>query len=396
MRTTFFFFTMLASMTASATVTVTPLNADYSTKKVTFKVEWTNTPIAPCNNRVWIWIDFCPVNGVTPQSFSTATIDSPAITGGNGTITNPTARGFFIEYAATNAGTTVTATLSNAPAGKFNWCVHGSTYPPNIGDYNNGIYTLRGTPPFTLYDENGTTQIVKGTTIARSSLNIEPITMTDATGCPGNFCKYVGSDLYMNATTYKCQQRTSGAQNWEAWIKDTRDDNSYRIVLMPDNNWWLAQNVKYAHVGSAISGCTEDECGKKYTCEQTYASYAGGTSGESGNVQGICPPGWLLPIQENYHSLFDAITPANVSQSLRALKAACEPRPDVYGFASVYAIINGNISKYDGWYCNDRGREDAINLDYKIHVSYDQTCGEVQFDDPGECQPCVIRCMREP
>jgi hypothetical protein len=61
-----FLFAMLTSVAASATVTVTPLSTDYAAKKVTFKVEWTNTPTAPYNNRVWIWIDFCPVNGVTP------------------------------------------------------------------------------------------------------------------------------------------------------------------------------------------------------------------------------------------------------------------------------------------------------------------------------------------
>jgi hypothetical protein len=273
MRTKFLFFAMLASIAASATVTVTPLSTDYDAKKVTFKVEWTNAPIAPCNNRVWIWIDFCPVSGVTPQSFSTATIISPTITGGNGTITNTTARGFFIEYGATNAGTTVTATLSNAPAGKFNWCAYGSAYPPNIGDYNNGIYTLRGTTPFTLYDENGTTQIVKGTTIARSSLNIEPITMTDATGCPGNFCKYVGSDLYMNATTYKCQQRTSGAQNWEAWIKDTRDGTMYRIVQV-NTTWWFGDYLIYGNDGTM-------------TCDG-YKIYEYSTDIH-------CPAGWDVP-----------------------------------------------------------------------------------------------------
>jgi hypothetical protein len=135
-----------------AAVTVTPLSVDYSTKKVTFRVSWTNSSAAPYNNRVWIWIDFCPINGVTPQSFSTATISNPAKTGGNGTITNATARGFFIEYSTTNAGTTVTATLSNAPAGQFNWCVYGSDYPPNATVNAGGGYTLRGTKPFTIND----------------------------------------------------------------------------------------------------------------------------------------------------------------------------------------------------------------------------------------------------
>ncbi|MDR3132680.1 MAG: hypothetical protein LBU42_01485, partial [Prevotellaceae bacterium] len=200
MKKIFFLLTMLVSMAASATVKVTPLSTDYSTNKVTFKVEWTNTPSAPYNNRVWVWIDFCPVTGTTPaNSFSTATISNPVKTGGNGTVTNATARGFFIEYAAANAGTTVTATLSNA-SGKFNWCAYGSDYPPNV-TANSGVYTLRGTPPFTLIAASGTpTQKVSGTTITTSAVTITPITLTDETGYPGDFCIYTGSDLLIDAT----------------------------------------------------------------------------------------------------------------------------------------------------------------------------------------------------
>jgi hypothetical protein len=96
MRTKIFFFAMLASITTSATVTITPLGVDYATKKVTFSVSWTNSPAAPYNNRVWVWLDFCPVNGVTPAtSFSTTTISNPQKTGGNGTITNITTLAFL-------------------------------------------------------------------------------------------------------------------------------------------------------------------------------------------------------------------------------------------------------------------------------------------------------------
>jgi hypothetical protein len=59
-------------------------------------------------------------------------VSGSTITGGNGTITGATARGFFIQYAsATNSGTTVTAALGNA-SGKFNWCAYGSDYRPTL------------------------------------------------------------------------------------------------------------------------------------------------------------------------------------------------------------------------------------------------------------------------
>jgi uncharacterized protein (TIGR02145 family) len=357
MRTTFFFLAMLASISAKATVTVTPLGTDYATKKVTFKVVWTNSPTAPYNNRVWIWIDFCPVSGVTPQSFSTATISKPAKTAGNGTITGETTRGFFIEYAAINAGTTVTATLSNAPAGKFNWCAYGSDMPPNV-TLDKGTYTFKGTTNFIV---NTPAQTITTKTIAKANVTItSSSTFTDATGCPGIgslYCPYTGSDLYMDAT-HLCQQRTSGAKNWEAWIKDTRDNELYRIVYMPDDKWWLAQNVKLAsyggsNVGAAFSNCNKDECGRGYTRDETIGAW-GGTSGVGENKQGVCPSGWILPTYVQYQNLFQAINPniswnsfsnprvvcrgyyiidQTVATRLHNEARTCDPGNDYYGWA---------------------------------------------------------------
>jgi hypothetical protein len=179
-----FFFAMFVSLAASATVTVTPISADYATKKVTFKVSWTNTPQAPYNNRVWIWIDYCPITGTQPAAaFSPASISTAPTLSGVGSINYSASntRGFFIVGSTTNAGATVTATLSNAPAGKFNWCVYGSDYPPNAkitkATTTNGTYTLHGTPPF----------IIDGTytTSANSYTGVLITSITDKTNCPG-------------------------------------------------------------------------------------------------------------------------------------------------------------------------------------------------------------------
>jgi uncharacterized protein (TIGR02145 family) len=317
MKKTFFFLAMLISVATSATVTVTPISTDYNAKQVTFKVGWTNTPSAPHNNRVWIWIDFCPVTGTQPATtFSPATITNPTKVSGNGTITGLNGRGFFIEYAATNAGTTVTATLNNAPAGKFNWCAYSSDYPPNV-TLDKGTYTFKGTTNFVVSSH---AQPITSNTVTRTSLTVNSqSTFTDATGYPGIgslYCPYTGSDLYMDAS-HLCQQRTSGAKNWEAWIKDSRDNELYRIVYMPDNVWWLAQNVKYAGAGSAntSTGCTPDNCGRNYTGAQMSATYTGstGAGGYGENKQGICPNNWKLPIMKNFRALVDAISPTNFS-----------------------------------------------------------------------------------
>ena len=170
---------MFASIAANAAVTVTPLGVNYGTKTVTFKVAWTGTPY---NNRVWVWVDLCPVTGTTPAtSFSTTTVSNPAKSGGNGTITGATARGFFIEYAnATNAGTTVTAKLGNAPTGQFNWCAYGSDSPPNATVNAGGGYTLKGTKPFTI---NGNLLVNANTIGAGTCIT----SITDPTGRPDGF-----------------------------------------------------------------------------------------------------------------------------------------------------------------------------------------------------------------
>jgi hypothetical protein len=291
MKKIFFFSAMLASITTSATVTVTPLGVDYATKKVTFSVSWTNSPAAPYNNRVWIWIDFCPVTGTTPGSFSPATITSPIKTGGNGTITNVTARGFFIGYSTTNAGTTVTATLSNAPAGHFNWCAYGSDYPPNV-TLDNGPYTFKGTSDFIVSSH---AQPVTTKTIARTSFTVNSSsTFTDATGCPGIgqlYCPYTGSDLIMDAT-HLCQQRTSGAKNWEAYIKDSRDNQIYRITQFSDGSWWFADDLAIAV--KSVGTCS----GKRYYV---------------GNDKPSCPTAWRLPTFSEFDNRWKVSTCTDVA-----------------------------------------------------------------------------------
>ena len=572
-----------------AAVTVTPISTDYAAKKITFKVVWTNSPSAPYNNSVWVWVDFCPVIGTTPGGFAPATITGATITSGSGSTGTLTGRGFFITGSATNSGTTVTATLNPVPTGQFNWCVYGSDYPPNA-TMNNGTYALKGSSPF----------VVNNTTLGAgvNSFSGACITsLTDATGCPGiinnNFtpgsittvtynscnnvagtattvataptgsgnyvyqwtvsynngaastvsgataavytppatttagtyrymrqvkdnlcstaytnstgtvtrvvyatltagainngsstvivgttpaaitsntaanggtggftyrwvrsgtsgatyainnaghtfaaaevstagtwtyyrqvrdntcatttwlqssgsyrlvvlaCPYTGSDLYIDAT-HLCQQRTSGDKNWEAWIKDTRDNELYRIVYMPDNKWWLAQNVKLASyggsaVGSAISSCTADECGRYYTYAVIYASYAGGTSGSTGNKQGICPPGWLLPVTADYTLMINAIgSTTTVCQRLRSLNSTCSPITDYYGFASSKGHLgNAPDSRSTEWYTNDAMREDGIIIDYNAG-SY--ACNTVTMNIAANHGYANVRCFRQ-
>jgi uncharacterized protein (TIGR02145 family) len=240
-------------------------------------------------------------------------------------------------------------------------------------------------------------QTVNGTTIATADVTMTPATITDATGYPGLWCPYTDSDLYMDAT-HRCRQRQSGAYNWEAWIKDTRDVELYRIVYMPDNKWWLAQNVKLANyggstVGSAISGCTKDECGRAYPHAQVYAQYAGGSYGSTGNVQGICPPGWLLPITADIALFIGSIgTEDIVSARLRALNSNCSPILDYYGWASKIKVCNYRVSNTcESTYANDSSRDDGLLIDWTSHGG----CGHARTTSHYTIDDAVVRCFRQ-
>jgi hypothetical protein len=162
---------------AHASVTVTPLNTDFINKKVTFKVAYS----AAANNRVWVWIDLCPVSGVTSTTFQTAVISAVTVTSGSVDAASLNGRGFYV----TTNPSTVTATLGNAD-GKFNWCAYGSDFPPNAVE-NGSSYTLKGSPPFMLTTASGTVSVND------KIYSGAPITaLTDATGCPGVLCSKNG------------------------------------------------------------------------------------------------------------------------------------------------------------------------------------------------------------
>jgi hypothetical protein len=302
MKQIFFFFAMLAGITACAIVTITPIGTNYSTNEIKFKVDW-NAP--PFENRVWIWVDFCPITGsATPAaSYSAASVSGAVITAGAGTIiySATNTRGFFVQYANTyNTAHTVTATLSNPPAGgKWNWCAYGSDFPPNVtraGD----TYTFRGTPPFILKDANGSiTQTVTGKTLDASGLITVPnypVHLTDKTGYPFYFCKYTGSDLIRDGT-HLCQMRPDGAQNWEAWIKDPRDGELYRIVQFSDDVWWWAEDYR----NKSISGY-------RITCKDL-SNYDLNYYSPKDERSNYCPTGWTLPTVSELNTRYNQNAP---------------------------------------------------------------------------------------
>jgi hypothetical protein len=276
---------------AHASVAVQVLATDFPNKKVTLRVEYANA----VNDRVWVWIYLCSAQGM----FQPAVISAASATGNNVVYTSTNTRGFFVI----GSPATITATLSNAPD-PFSCCAYGSDAPPNMTE-SNSTYTFKGTPPFILIDGDGTTtQTVTEKTLPVSALTVTPVILTDETGYPNIFCPYTGSDLY-NVAAYFCQPRASGAKNWEAYIKDARDNQIYRIVKMPTGTWWMADDLvwdgkpypdatNYTVRGSARACAAHYGCGRLYPPDATGAGAYNG-SNDVRLASTVCPGGWFIP-----------------------------------------------------------------------------------------------------
>ncbi|MDR0582569.1 MAG: hypothetical protein LBG31_06375 [Prevotellaceae bacterium] len=278
-------FAMLASITASAQVTnVEPVGANYTNKTVSFRVWWNaGSRNATHLSKVWVWIDYITVNSdntTSGNSWTRAAVSDASPTA-SVSYDGSNRKGFWLEGNSGSYSATVTVQLTNVPA-KFNWCAYVSDYPPNV-TLDNGTYTFKGTTDFIVSSH---AQPVTTKTITRTSLTVNSSsTFTDATGCPGIgslYCPYTGSDLYMDAT-HLCQQRAGGARNWEAWIADARDGKKYRIVLMPDNYWWMAQPL----ARDAGTYSTHSSTGVLYYADTTARS----------------PSGWAFPTKTDWEKM---------------------------------------------------------------------------------------------
>jgi uncharacterized protein (TIGR02145 family) len=352
---------------------------------VQFRVSWNNVPASGCHNtKIWLWVDFVKIKNAAPLgNWSRATVANPSA----GTVVPGNDKGFWLQGSAPSYSETVTVELTNV-SGEFNWCTYASDCPPSANLEE--AYRLHGTPPFELTAESGDTQTVNGNALFVSDMTGIPVTITDATGCPASLCPYTGRDLYIDAT-HLCQQRVSGAKNWEAWIKDTRDNEYYRIVLMPDNKWWLAQNVKYAGKGQAPNWCGKDECGRIYTTDEM-------RNGQSatGNITGICPDGWLIPVVADMSNMVDSVRAQGVRvTTLTTYHSVCGLVGDYFGWAdlkNVYAGTGGTAENKNGPDFASKHANDAKYTCRGLYFTCDDYAG---ININASCGATPVRCFHQ-
>jgi uncharacterized protein (TIGR02145 family) len=397
MKKIFFLLAMLAGVATNAQVTVVePVGANYATKTVSFRVRWNaGTRDATHLSKVWVWVDYIAVNSnntVSGNTWARALVSgTPTATVGTVSYDGSSRQGFWLQGNSGSYSATVTVRL-NVTAAKFSWCAYASDFPPNVM-LDKGSYTFKGTPGFRT---SNPAQTVTGKTVAKASLTVNAsTTFTDATGCPGTgilYCPYTGSDLYMDAS-HLCRTRTGGAQNWEAWIKDTRDNKYYRIVYMPDTKWWLAQNLKYASGGELKSGCSEDSCGRFYLASALY------NGKYTANTQYNCPAGWVLPSSDQWSKLASSINTSLtvVFRDLRSLQAPCTPITDNYGWAAKGRCpLLSEPNDGDTWFAVKTNSGDWASIDQGGGNSL--TCNNTSYwlHDAGTMydKRMAVRCIR--
>jgi hypothetical protein len=188
MKKNLFFFAMLISVAASAQtgITITPVSATYTgTPTIQFSISWLNSSrTGTHNSKVWVFIDYRTITDNAPSGAWIRALISgtPTVTIGTPSRETGNDKGFWLQGTSGSSGTyntTVTVKLRDVPA-KFNWCAYATDYPPNATVKAEGGYDLKGTPPFTITYDNGSS-----TTTDKCTFDLGCITaITDATDNP--------------------------------------------------------------------------------------------------------------------------------------------------------------------------------------------------------------------
>ncbi|MDR2358412.1 MAG: hypothetical protein LBD87_01250, partial [Prevotellaceae bacterium] len=193
-------------------------------------------------------------------------------------------RGFFIEYAnATNAGTTVTATLDNA-TGKFNWCAYGSDMPPNATVNAGGGYTLRGTKPFTINGDQTIDALTFGAGTCIMSI-IDPTGRPDGFASPKPSLSSPNSPTRCNAGAVTLSATVSGGTTTAMTYTWTIGGNAYTNQTNSYTTASLTASAAYT-----VNAINANNCESNTESGNITVNYPG-TNGQSAHAMCGCATG---------------------------------------------------------------------------------------------------------
>ncbi len=192
------------------------------------------------------------------------------------------------------------------------------------------------------------------------------------------------------------------SENQPSTFTDPRDGRTYKMVKI-GSQYWMAENLNYASTGWCYDDITEN-CniyGRLYTWEQAMAGQASSSLNPSG-VQGICPPGWHLPSDNEWSQLTDWLEANGHSYSQgTALKASSAHSPpwngtDNYGFSALpggFRDSDGSfvvLGIYGGWW----SASEFIFTDAWYHGLGSSHAGIFRLSNVKGCG-FSVRCIRD-
>ena len=271
-----------------------------------------------------------------------------------------------------DSGTVVEVTALPIGGYAFNgWtgAAESSDNPITITMNGNKELIANFVPNYTVtWNYNGGSPVPTQTTVIHGNSIAAPAAMTRA----GHFFAGWYRDAGFNTVasfpiTNVTSNITLHARWWTVNFVDSRDNQTYRTVLMPDGKVWMAENLNYRN-DSWYSGTTWSFTQYELTPRASWCydndpanCIIYGRLYTWDAARNACPSGWRLPTRQDWHGLFQAV--GGVQSSYRwsnaghALKSSPSDSPswdgaNTYGFSALPGgdrWVDGNFGNVGDW-----------------------------------------------
>jgi len=186
-----------------------------------------------------------------------------------------------------------------------------------------------------------------------------------------------------------------------ATFVDDRDGTIYKMVTLGTQTW-MAENLNFAASNSACYDNNVDSCaqnGRLYDWHTAVIS-AYESAADSGSVQGACPMGWHLPLDDEWDVLMDYIENGEMAGTSLKSKAGWNNNgngTDAYEFSALPGGIgnHGNFisAGYDGYWWSATGTEGDTSFAWYRSMGYNHE--RVDRYNSGKRTLFSVRCVSD-